>query len=301
MSKREKREHVNTKWLLRKISANLKGVDADLREMVVALYVHSNTFLEAEDVRGGSVNFSSQASQRQLADYCHLKTEKSAYSRLVRLQGLGIVHWTANRSHKANEYHVQLDLTSVVQTTGDTDEENPFEELPAGNPLVTRGLRVSSVASRGSSVVSALSSVVSESSSVVQTTDSAFSAATLLPILPVCDQPHASLDNFVETRENPGPQKQQQTPEKVERVSAKEPQVPVHPQSQTRGVPPAQEYVNYETMLAQHVWSEEDIKNGSAYGYAACERCGVKAAAVRRQGIRCIGVAANVNAKLSRN
>ena len=162
--KREQREHVNTKWLIRKLY--VRDLPYELREMLLALYCHSSTFVEAETVRNGLLEFSAQASQRQLADFCHLSTEKSAYSRLVRLHRLGLVDWTANHSHKSNEYFVSLS-TAGVKTTGEPDED---EFLPSTRTAL------SSVVQEASSVVSDLSPVVETLSSVVKTTDSVLPA-----------------------------------------------------------------------------------------------------------------------------
>lgn len=224
MAKKEKPELVNPKWLVRKLYA-LPLEDIELREMILALWAHSNTFIEASEARRGSVSFTCQASQTQLAAFCHLKTEKSAYSRLVRLNKLGLVEWTTNRSHKANEYYVQLDLTSVVMTTGDTDE-NPFDVLPlAGEPPVGR----SSVVEEASSVVSSLSSVVEASSSVVQATDSGFSGSYDLADTGL-RLTETEAERFAETRETLDP--------KPKPLLATAPKPPAHPAPQAEEIPP---------------------------------------------------------------
>jgi hypothetical protein len=70
---------------------------------------------------------------------------------------------------------------------------------------------------------------------------------------------------------------------------------PVHPQppqaTSHSAAAPAREYVDYTAVLAQHTWPDEDVdRDGSPIGYAACVRCGVKAATVRRKGTACFQV-----------
>ena len=289
---KEKREHVNTKWLLRRISANLAGVDADLREMVVALYLHSNTFLEAEDVRNGSVYFASQASQRQLAAYCHLKTEKSAYSRLVRLQKLGLVDWTTNRSHKSNEYHVQLNISPVVETTDDTDDPFPFTLKNPGAPSAS-----SSVVQRASSVVSDFSSVVSDSSSVVQATGSAFSPKASAENEPASRlQEHSFADNFVETPSvrpgEPGP-----LTISIPNIPVRVSQSPASPQGTSSPEPPTEasrlETPGIELEVTREIPPPAPVRHkfpkGNDY-MAQCSECGLDRIDARGKDAYCTPV-----------
>jgi hypothetical protein len=189
--------------LIRKIYAATSALEPELREMILALYVHSNTFLEADDVRDGSVYFSCQASQRQLADFCNLADDKGAYRRLVRLQKLELVDWTPNRSHKANEYHVQL---SILSSGSKRPGEPAVDELFPGPSGLPAGVSSSGVQEHSSGVED-FSSGFSGASSGVQQPDSAFSAVFELPFLPVVVKQETS---FAETRETLDPTAQHQ-------------------------------------------------------------------------------------------
>ncbi|MBZ5566588.1 MAG: hypothetical protein LAN64_01930 [Acidobacteriia bacterium] len=200
--KKKPREHVNTKWLLRRISANLTGVPSDLREMVLALYVHSNTFLEADDVRNGWVQFTTVASQDQLAAYCHLSDAKGAYRRLVRLQNLEIVDWDrgkrSNGKGLAKEYFVTLDISkSGVQKPDAPDIEDIFPS-DAGCQRVASGLPAPEGLNRACSVSK---SGVSDAISGVHKPDTAFSAPrSVLPTVKDDDR-----DTEGQTGETPEP------------------------------------------------------------------------------------------------
>jgi hypothetical protein len=195
---KEKREHLNTKLLLRRIFAVSRTLHLpiELREMLLALYCHSNTFLEADDVRSGQLYFSSTASQDQLAAFCDLSDAKGAYRRLVRLEEAGVVQWTRGSKGKTtpNEYNVQLDLTLIPGV------QEPGEEL-FPDTLVTRDLPVLNRASGSLNRASQTLNRASEGPIPgVQEPDTAFSATRSVTACPALrEQEHSFADTFGET------------------------------------------------------------------------------------------------------
>ena len=77
-TKKEQRDYVNPRLLLRGVMKSLPAVEY-VRPTVVALWAHSNNFLEKDDVANGTVSFSGTVSYGQLADFCGIDYETAKW------------------------------------------------------------------------------------------------------------------------------------------------------------------------------------------------------------------------------
>jgi hypothetical protein len=113
---------------LRHLMAASGHLTPDLRETLIALFAHKTSFLDKDEVDAGRFTFTSNATQGQLARYCHIQVRGVA-RRLNRLQAAGVVYWDYTPKHaKGNDY------TIVLSRTDDTSGQ-PAGNTPYGGPM----------------------------------------------------------------------------------------------------------------------------------------------------------------------
>ena len=97
---------------------------------------HKTSFLDQDDVDAGRLTFTSNATQGQLAQFCHI-TVRGVALRLKRLQAAGAVSWDYTPKHaRGNDYTVSLAYgdpmaggkselhAGEVRTPGDTSQNS---------------------------------------------------------------------------------------------------------------------------------------------------------------------------------
>ena len=116
MEDKKEREPVNPKWLLRRISETLPlSLPEELVNMIIALYAHSNGWINKEDAECGRFEFSVTVPFSQLAKYTRL-TSQGVKKRCERLRDdWKILSWviSANRNH-GNDFSIRWEADQSV-------------------------------------------------------------------------------------------------------------------------------------------------------------------------------------------
>jgi hypothetical protein len=151
-------ERANPLTFLRRLMDVSSHLTPDLRETLIALLAHKTSFLDKGEAEAGRITFTSNATQGQLAQLCHIGVRGVA-KRLTRLQAAGVVSWEYTPKHaKGNDYTVVLSrttLTGDAAAYGDpmTSEKSalPSDEVRTPGDSSQNSTGVKSVLSRATS------------------------------------------------------------------------------------------------------------------------------------------------------
>jgi hypothetical protein len=124
-AKKEQRDYVNPKLLLRGVMKSLPAVEY-VRATVVALWAHSNNFLEKDDVADGTVSFNGTISYGQLADFCGIDYETAKWRMKQLRDKHELVEWERFKLGIRFTFGVRLlgnGLTAVMDYLSDNSSQ----------------------------------------------------------------------------------------------------------------------------------------------------------------------------------
>jgi hypothetical protein len=279
-SKKEQRDYVNPRLLLRGVMKSLPAVEY-VRPTVVALWAHSNNFLEKDDVANGTVSFNGTISYGQLADFCGIDYETAKWRMKQLRDKHELVEWERFKLGIRFTFGVRLSGNGLTEVMDYLSED---QRAASGSPA------------KSSSQVTGRSSQVTEQSSQVM--DGLESGNGLPPLafdLAYLAKTTGSVVDRTSSLRSVDPNQHQGQPQEQPRSRAyqiqedESPSIPVQsPATQPRVIPPPaapkEPALTFEEAIAGHDWDGDRV-----LGCDACTLCGLKAAEIYKKGIiKCV-------------